>query len=534
LSTPSLRLIRSPLLLLLTINLMVGFLTFRNYGLSWDEPLFYDYADSIWMAYTSEAFSPDFDFESVYGRSAEDHKTRGPAYLLLARPVQQSFITLFGLDMASAWHLVNFLTFQLIGVGFFYALLLRWVGPPAAFLATALFASQPLLWGHAFINPKDTIFTAFFIATIQLGLQMIDRLAQHSPSQETAKGNCHPQTAWPSSLLLAFKLSTWPAVIFGITISIRILAPLAGLLIGIYALFKFQKNIFNRLNLLTLAAFGITTTLTMIASWPYLWANPMARFGEIVQLMSQHPASIQVLFSGQLYRAYDLPASYLPKLLALTLTEPVWPLFAIGILLVAWKRQDWPVLAPLLLWFIIPFFYVVLRRPPLSDNFRHFLFILPPIFIYAAIAIDALTARLRHKWAVAILGALLLMPGIYASARLYPYEYTYYNSLAEGPYRAYETDYWLTCYKEAAEWTQANDPGAVLHVQREPALVHYYAPSLTVADLDKEPESNVQPGDLILLSTRGNMDTRSIYRNLPVVTSFGRNGAEFCIIKRNK
>jgi len=528
-----LRALRHPLLLLLTINLTVGLLTFHNYGLSWDEPLFYDYADSIWKAYSPEAFSPGFDFESVYGRSAEDHKTRGPAYLLLARPVQQSLITLFGLDTASAWHLVNFLTFQIIGVGFFYALLLRWVGPSAAFLATALFASQPLLWGHAFINPKDTIFTAFFIAATQLGLQMIDQLAQHNPSQQTAQGNSHPQTAW-RSLPLAVKLSTWPAIVFGLTISIRILAPLAGLLIGIYALIKLQKNIFNRLNLLTLAVFGITTALAMIVSWPYLWANPLTRLSEIVELMSRHPASIQVLFSGQLYPAYDLPYSYLPKLLALTLTEPVWPLFALGILLVVWKRQDWPALAPLLLWFIIPFFYVVLRRPPLSDNFRHFLFILPPIFIYAAIAIDALSTRLRHNWAVAILGALLLMPGIYANARLHPYEYTYYNSLAEGPYRAYETDYWLTCYKEAAEWAQANDPGATLHVQREPALARYYAPTLTIADLDKEPESNVQPGDLLLLSTRANMDTRSIYRSLPVVTSFGRNGAEFCIIKRNK
>ncbi len=528
-----LRIIRSPLTLLLAINLMVGFLTFRNYGLSWDEPLFYDYADSIWVAYTPEAYSPGFDFESVYGRSAEDHKTRGPAYLLLARPIQQSLITLFGLDMAAAWHLVNFLTFQMIGVGFFYALLLRWVRPPATFLATALFASQPLLWGHAFINPKDTIFTAFFIAATHLGLQMIDRLAQHGPSQETAQENSHPQTA-RRSLLLALKLSTWPAIVFGLTISIRILAPLAGLLIGIYALFRLKKNIFNRLSLFTLAAFGITTTLAMFASWPYLWADPVARFSEIVELMSRHPASIQVLFSGQLYRAYDLPYSYLPKLLALTLTEPVWPLFALGILLAAYRRQDWPALAPLLLWFIIPFLYVVLRRPPLSDNFRHFLFIVPPIFIYAAIAIDALTSRLRPRWAIAILGALLLTPGIYANLRLHPYEYTYYNSLTEGPYRTYETDYWLTCYKEAAEWTQANHPDATLHVQREPALARYYAPTLTIADLDKEPESNVQPGDLLLLSTRANMDTRSIYRSLPVAASFGRSGAEFCIIKRNR
>src|SRR5512140_3498371 len=79
----------APLLLLLVINLAAGLLTFKDYGMSWDEPLFYNYADSIPMAYTPQAFSPGFDFYQVFGKSPEDHKIYGPAYLLLARPVQQ-------------------------------------------------------------------------------------------------------------------------------------------------------------------------------------------------------------------------------------------------------------------------------------------------------------------------------------------------------------------------------------------------------------------------------------------------------------
>ena len=49
---------------------------------------------------------------------------------------------------------------------------------------------------------------------------------------------------------------------------------------------------------------------------------------------------------------------------------------------------------------------------------------------------------------------LLLAPGIYGMIQLHPYEYTYYNSFIGGTggvFRHYETDYWLTCYKQAVE-----------------------------------------------------------------------------------
>ena len=72
-----------PILILLIINIVVGLFTFRDYGLSWDEPLFYDYANALGYAYTpSEWFSRNFDLENAYGASGTDHANRGPAYIL--------------------------------------------------------------------------------------------------------------------------------------------------------------------------------------------------------------------------------------------------------------------------------------------------------------------------------------------------------------------------------------------------------------------------------------------------------------------
>jgi hypothetical protein len=130
---------------------------------------------------------------------------------------------------------------------------------------------------------------------------------------------------------------------------------------------------------------------------------------------------------------------------------------------------------------------------------------------------------------------LLLLPGLAGIIHLHPYEYAYYNLFSGGvggAYRQYETEYWLTCYKEAVEWTRANAPDKTLHIQREFPLAEYYGIGLTLKDLGQETEADIQSGDLLLFHSRGNLDIRSIYRKLPVEHVIGRDAAEFCIIKR--
>ena len=211
----------APIILLLIALLSYGLGSFRDYGLSWDEPLFYDYGESLGYAYNpANWFSPDFDLSKSYGSSADDHKNRGPAYLVLARtPV--GLLESLGMDSASAWHLVNFLTF-LLGVYFVYRLSLRWMGEWASFGAAALFSTQPLLWGHAFINPKDMPFLVFFTGALLFGFEMADAINDETKSVKRKLGSVG---------LAAFFL--------GIATSIRILAPLAGILAVAYAITQY-------------------------------------------------------------------------------------------------------------------------------------------------------------------------------------------------------------------------------------------------------------------------------------------------------
>jgi hypothetical protein len=502
------------LLLLLTVNLAVGFLTFRDYGLSWDEPLFYNYADSIWKAYTPEAFSPGFDFEQVYGRSAEDHKIYGPAYLLLARPIQQAAMSILSADMASAWHLVNFLTFQ-IGLIGFYLLIRRWVQPWPAAAATAFFAWQPVFWGHAFINPKDQPFMVFFLWSLTLGLGLVDTLSE--------KG----KKPWGSLVLTGFVL--------GLTAAIRVIGPLAGMIVFIYFLTKKNWRAFP-----AFIVYGVIALVTMFIFWPYLWADPLNRLSEVLRHMSDNPTELAVLFLGQIFHANEMPRRYLPQMLFLALTEPTWILFALGFMVAIrsfWLKKVDP-RAPLAVLGLFAFMlaYLLYNVPAMYDGFRHFLFILPPVFVFAGFAVQWSYEQLKPTlWAGLI--ALILLPGAAGITQLHPYEYAYYNRFAGGvggAFRVYETEYWLTCYKEAIEWTRANAPGVTLHVQREMDIAEYYGAGLVLKDLGQEKETDIASGDLLLFHTRANLDTRSIYRKYPVVAIIGRDGADFCIIKRKE
>ena len=540
-----------PIIILLLINLTIGLLTFRDYGLSWDEPLFYDYADSIQLAYTPQAFSASFDFEQVYGPSAADHKYYGPAYLLAARPVQQALMTLLGADRASAWHLVNFLTFQM-GLLFFFLLLRRWFDPWPAAATTAFFAWQPVLWGHAFINPKDAPFMVFFIIALTLGFRMVDSFSRsfksinhegHDPAEERGasehKGRDFKvflrDTSYPSWLNVFLVLLA--AITLGATVAVRVIGPLAGLVV--FAYFLLQKNwrAFP-----AFLAYGLVSILVMFAAWPFLWADPLNRLAEVLKHMSNNPTELAVLFMGQIFRANEMPRIYLLRLFLLTLTEPTWILFFAGLILAIrsffTKKLDWRAPLTILSIFIFMLAYLLYNKPSVYDGYRHFLFILPPVFVFAGFTFQWIWEKLQKlNLYLPSLALLLLLPGLLGIMEMRPYEYAYYNQFAGragGAYRVYETEYWLTCYKESLEWVRANQPGKTVHIQREFPLAAYYGDGLTLKDLGPETEPDIRPGDLLLFSTRANLDIRSVYRNLPVLKSIGRQGADFCLIKEKK
>lgn len=505
-----------PITILIITNLIIGLFVFQDYGLSLDEPLFYGYGEAIGYAYSpSEWFSGEFDLINAFGPSPGDHANRGPAYLILAR-IPALLLQEMGLDMASAWHLVNFFSFQ-IGLYFFYIFCMRWMRPWAAMAATIFLSSQPIFWEHAFINPKDPPFLVFFLITLELGFRMADRLAHPQPNETN---------------LQTLKAILLPAIVLGLTTNIRVLGPLAAILAGIY--FLTQRKLAR---IWWYVPYGLIAYAVMVITWPYLWEAPIGQFLHVVKFMADNPTTLKVYFYGSMYTAETLPRRYLPTMMLITLTEPVWLLAGLGFVVSTIRairlQIQWRTLLPTLGWLAIPLLYVLLRKPPMYDGFRHFFFITPPLFILAGIALDAFFEKLQPFWARASLILVILIPALIANVRLHPYQYTYYNQFVGGTGAAaqrYETDYWLTCYKDAVEDLDHVTEGPVnLYVRREFYIAAYYATNNV--SVFKQNIKLMKPGDFLLYHSRAfpnlqlNADTNRYFLRIE------RDGAIFCEIR---
>ena len=528
------KILEKPIIILITVNILIGLFIFRDFGLTWDEPYFYSYGDALGYAYSpKEWFSGNFDLYNSYGASGDDHKTRGPAYLFLARNFV-SAVEALSSDSASAWHLVNFLFFQL-GVYFLYRLSKRWMSKPAAFFASAFFAYQPLLWGHAFINPKDPPFLTFFLAAMCFGFEMVDVLSQNT------KG------ATKKILAASFFL--------GIATSIRVIGPLAGLLVFAYFLSK-RELVRNSSAWRSLILYGFAALAVMFATWPYLWDDPLWNFIDVFRFMSDNPTHLNVLFAGNVYNAGELPRRYLPFMLVSTLTEPTWVLFVIGFVHGYWtlikkRLADHEAYRSQIVSLTLAFSpalilgaYVLIRQPAMYDGIRHFLFILPSIFIFIGFGFQFILDQIKlpvmsRGWLFTGIGILLILPGPIGITKLHPYEYTYYNSFVggtDGVFRNYETEYWLTCYKDAMEQLKDTIESPInLFVFREPYVASYYVNAdISMYSLRKQRDM-MQLGDYILISTRTNEDEELYqYEDAPIFLEVKKNNALFCVVKQNQ
>lgn len=586
--------------IVLCLSLLIGMFTLTHYGESWDDLSLQKYAAKSLNAYGT------WPMQGVMKITKEDLGDYGPSYVMAIALGSKLLDPILPVGPSDIRHLLYFVTF-LAGVWAFYGLGRRWLTQTAAIGSTLLFMTQPLLWGHAFMNPKDTPFLAFFLLSVLFGFKMTDSIPPLSFDSltSTAKRALALLTAlWLVSVFSVFvftdafhtaiahlvlaarageanivsliasdihkvapevyiqKYFTWfiraravffclftcglgylyyrvfpsvfrvlsvavfPAILLGFTCSIRILGPFAGLIVLLFALWTKGRQ-----SVPVLAAYGLMALAAMYLTWPYLWADPAGHFIESLQEMSLYPWKGQVLFNGLKYASTELPYSYLPVLLGIQLTEPVWVLFIAGLAVAGFRLREKRELAGLAaLWFAIPLVGFIIMHSALYDNFRQVLFILPPIFWMAGLAFE----KIRNvKWQAALV-TLCLIPGLIGILRLYPYEYIYYNRFVGGVGGAagrFELDYWGTSYREAAEFINGIAPqNAPIWVEGPSHLFELYArPDLKIySDHEAERAGHY---DYVVAMTRFDLD-QSTYPDAAIIYQITREGAVLSVIKQ--
>jgi hypothetical protein len=428
------------MVVLAAVTLVAG-LTFRDYGLGWDDYTHAEYADLLLRMYGSgfkDTGALSFANLYMYGggfdmAAALLHKII-PLELFETRRLLGAVVGVIGL--AVTWRLA------------------RRVGGPLAGLATLLLlALCPTFYGHMFMNPKDAPFAVSMVILI-LGLV---RLAEE-----------YPQPSPRTILIVGFGA--------GLAIGCRILGGLAlvyavvgfiPLLIEEYrtqgareAAHRFAHVVYV---LLPGLVFGY---LLMGLVWPWSIMEPGHPFQALTYFSHFFEKPWKEMFDGALVSVPDMPWSYLPTLFALQLPEVLLVLLFAGIVstFMSLSRTDVParrktIMLMLTMAAALPLVIAMVKRPALYNGIRHFVFVIPPMAVLAGVAFGRGMTWLkenRRSWqpvAVAAFAFGLLLP-LSEMIRLHPYEYAHFNHVA-GTVRTADNffmlDYWGLALKQASD-----------------------------------------------------------------------------------
>jgi Dolichyl-phosphate-mannose-protein mannosyltransferase len=436
---------RLSLALMLVVAVLVV-LTFRSYGVTWDEDVQNWYGNLVLNYYLSllgEMRAPNWLLLYKYG----DLYNYGAAFDLTAAV----FNRLSPLGVYETRHLLNGCV-GILGLAGCWKLGRALGGPRAGFLAALFLALTPNYYGQMFNNPKDIPFAVGFAWSIYYLIRIL------------------PELPRPRMRLVA-KLG----IAIGLTMAVRIggllLLCYLALMLGLFGLW--QAIAARRVRVLIetgwtglwrvfLPATAIAYPM-MLAFWPWAQAAPVAHPLEALAVFSHEIFPAKTLFDGALLSASDLPWQYLPTYIGLALPELTLalllaaPVVAAVALFRRESRQIRPVLGRFLLGFsiVFPIAYAIADKAVLFDGMRHFIFVLPSIAAAAALVADVALRRLAglpYRQPVYAALGLYGMAHVSIMVMLHPDQYVYYNGFIGGVAGAehrFKLDYWANSFAES-------------------------------------------------------------------------------------
>ena len=424
----------------LVVVAAVTALTFRDYGLGWDDFTHAEYGGLL-LHLLQSGFRDQraLGFVNLYAY--------GGGFDMLAAALSH----VLPLDIWETRRLTGALV-GILGIAATWRIGRRLGGPFAGLVAAILLATCPLYYGHMLINPKDAPF-AVAMAIFLLGLV---RLFQE-----------YPQPSAASFTLAGLGL--------GLALGTRILAGLsvaAALVTLIFILIAEWRRLDPSLARQRLAHFllpllpaAVFAYCVMALVWPWGVIDPLNPIKALIYFSHFFEKPWREMFAGTPILVPDMPRNYVPQLLALKLPENFLVLAIGGLagaLIVVTRKSIAPArraaLLVLALAALFPVALTVMTRPAMYNGIRHFVFVLPPLAALGGWAAAGVIDWLRQRWRVAapvaaIAILLAPLPAVIDMVQVHPYQYVNFNHIAGGIGGAkdrYMLDYWGLAFKQAA------------------------------------------------------------------------------------
>lgn len=347
---------------------------------------------------------------------------------------------LAGGDIWTTRHYVNaaFGGIGILAIGLCSA---RLFGTTAGMLTMLLLALSPRFVGHAMNNPKDAPFAALCSVAL-LGFTLL------RPT--------FPFVTWPRAILvglaLALPLNVRPGALLywgylGLTIAVLYIRA------GRYSIGD-TATVGVRVAVIT-----IVMLLAGCIFWPWAQGNPLVRPFQALADVGRFPWLGRTLFLGTVVIDGRVPPSYVPVWMSITIPPVVLAGAVASIAALVTEPRRRLIIGGL--WFVVlfPIASAIAFQSTLYNEWRHLLFVYPPLVVLAAVGWLAVWERARLRLLRPIVVALFVLgcaEPLWFMIRNHPYPALYFNALVGGPKGAagrFEMAYWGHDLMPPVEWS---------------------------------------------------------------------------------
>jgi len=428
---------------LVMLAVVLALLTFRDYGVTWDEDAHNWYGNFVLDYYLSFFADRDalhwrdlYNYGAIFDTVAAALNRVSPIGIYETRHLLNALVGILGLTGCCKLG-------QAIG------------GARVGFIAALFLLLTPNYYGQMFNNPKDIPFAVGVVWATYYMVLILPGLPRP-----------------PRRLLVKLGIAV------GMTMGVRV----GGLLLLCYlvlllALDGMWRTIAARRAFLLIEGIwiGLWRVLlpvalfaysVMLLFWPWGQTDPVENPLRALIFFSHQTFPFSTLFAGRFIPASDLPWAYLPTYVVLALPELVLvlllcaPVVASVVILRGRSRiRREPALAHFILSFgiVFPVAFAIAIKAVLFDGMRHFIFVLPLVAVAAALVANQACARLARLPYWRPICMMLIIYGIAhvsIMAMLHPDQYIYYNAFVGGVGNAqqkFKLDYWANSYAEAVK-----------------------------------------------------------------------------------
>ncbi len=451
--------------------LVVGLLTYKSYGLSWDDGAQHDIGEMTYF-YIAKGDTALFTFKD---------KDYGVAFELPVVAMEQLWGLTSGHDVFTFRHLMVHLFFLLSSL-FIYFFVIRLYNKKWLALAVMfLYIFQPVIYAHSFFNSKDIPMLAMFVICFWALLFFHQR----------------------QSILRLLLLALTTAFLLNLRLS--------GLffiaMVGLYFFIQFfnKENITNNetisrgKTLLHFSLYLVAAFLLLWGTWPHLWHAPFHKLALAVQAMTHFRWGDNLLLFGHIINSTNLPFYYIPAWIILNNSVVIMLacmasfIFIPIIFIKKMKQLNTISLFNMLVWTLVigTLCSIFILRPVLYDSWRQFFYLAPFLLLCATSFFYYLLKIKKAQW---IVWSLLIYVSVHYAvsvATLFPYSHMYFteweNKSKLNHLRThYEMDYWGTVYAEAHKYILAND-----HRKKVPIKVNTTSGTMARYILPPEDEKRV-------------------------------------------